>query len=145
MKKWKFVRLPVEVYDELKKLGGGEERAFHEVITELLTKAKAKEGLDPIMFDKASWYSFKLVTTVTFLKAYVQLGLKDKVKEQLEMVKYVTNQIKERYGVETKEIYEVAKQYAEDGDKESMILLNEITKAVIKYIFMKLVGLKVSV
>ena len=145
MKKWKFVRLPLEVYEKLKELGGGEEKAFHEVITELLEKASAKEGLDPIMFDKASWYSFKLVTTVTFLKAYVQLGLKDKVKEQLEMVKYVTNQIKERYGVETKEIYEVAKQYAEDGDKESMILLNEITKAVIKYIFMKLVGLKVSV
>ena len=61
MKKWKFVRLPVEVYEKLKELGGGEEKAFHEVITELLEKASAKEGLDPIMFDKASWYSLSLI------------------------------------------------------------------------------------
>ena len=143
MTKWKLIRVPEEVYNKLTELKG-EDKTYHEVITELLEKAQAKDKLDPIAFDKAAWYSFKLVTTVTFLKAYKQLGLEDKVKEQLEMVKYVTNQIKERYDVETKEVFEVAKQYANDGDKESMILLNEIVKAVIKYLFMKIANLKVQ-
>ncbi len=138
-----MVRVSEEVYNELRSIKG--DRSFNDVIKELISIRSTKEGLDPVSFDKAAWYSFKLVTTVTFLKAFVQNGLKDKVKEQLDMVRYVTNQIKERYGVETKEVFEVAKQYASDGDKESMILLNEITKAVIKYIFMKIAGLKVSV
>jgi len=142
MGKWKMIRVSEEVYNELSSIKG--DKSFNDVIKELISIRSTKEGLDPVSFDKAAWYSFKLVTTVTFLKAFVQNGLKDKVKEQMEMVKYVTNQIKERYGVETKEVYEVAKQYANDGDKESMILLNEITKAVIKYIFMKIAGLKVS-
>jgi len=145
MVKWKLIRVPEEVYEKLQALKGEEDKPFHIIITELLEKSQAKEGLDPIAFDKASWYSFKLVTTITFLKAYKQLGLEDKVKEQMDMVRYVTNQIKERYGVETKEVYEIAKQYAESGSKDDMILLNEITKAVIKYIFMKIVGLKVQV
>jgi len=142
MGKWKMIRVSEEVYNELSNIKG--DKSFNDIIKELISISSTKEGLDPVSFDKAAWYSFKLVTTVTFLKAFVQNGLKDKVKEQLEMVKYVTNQIKERYGVETKEVYEIAKQYANDGDKESMILLNEITKAVIKYIFMKIAGLKVS-
>ena len=46
--------------------------------------------------------------------------------------------------METKEVFEVAKQYAESGSKDDMILLNEITKAVIKYLFMKIANLKVQ-
>ena len=142
MGKWKLIRVSEEVYNKLSELKN--DRPFTAVIEELIEKAQAKDKLDPIAFDKAAWYSFKLVTTVTFLKAYKQLGLEDKVKEQLDMVRYVTEQIKERYEVETKEVFEVAKQYAESGSKDDMILLNEITKAIIKYLFMKIANLKVQ-
>jgi len=73
MTKWKVIRVPEEIYNRLSELKG-EDKAFHEVIAELLEKAQAKDRLAPIAFDKAAWHCFELVTSVAFLRAYKQLG-----------------------------------------------------------------------
>jgi len=147
--KWINIRFPRDKYIEFKEIAEKEGKAVYQVILDMISKCsespEVKTSLDPVDFQKAAWYSFKLVTSITILKELIRNGGDEKkIANQLDRTLRVVKQIKERYGVKTETLEEVIKQYVSDRDKDTMLLLNELTTATIMSIFMRITGLEVK-
>ena len=82
-------------------------------------------------FDKISWYVIKLSMSVGHFK---------EVPDQLNFnqLKYTSNQIKERLGVDTSKLVELAKEYMANPTKENKIALNEALKEIVKKLILLL-------
>jgi len=125
-------RVPIEV----------EQRVRERVAS--LAEEKVRKEVDSIQLDKAAWYITKLVFSVQSLKDLVQINAPPyEIDKQLKRVEKVLMQIWERYRVETRTLYEVAKQYRVEPTRENLILLNEATKEVVKSIFVKMLSIEV--
>lgn len=104
---------------------------------------KVKE-VHSVWLDRAGWYVVKLAFGVQALKDAIDYGLSPVViDEKLARLAKVCKQIKERYGVETEILVDIAKQYAVEKDKESKIVLNDATKEIVKNIISKILSLNV--
>ena len=109
-----------------------------------LAEERVRKEVDSVQLDKASWYITKLVFSIQSLKSLIQLGAQQQdIEKQLKRLEKVLQQVRERYGVETRTLYEIAKQFSEEPTRENLILLNEATKEVVKSIFIKMLSIEV--
>jgi len=100
-------------------------------------------AVDIVNLDKASWYSTKMLFSIQALKIYAyEYKDQKKAKDQLQRLKRVLEQIRDRYGVRTETLMEIARQFVEEPTRENLILLNEASKEVVKSIFLRLLGLE---
>ena len=75
--------------------------------------------------DRIAWYIIKLAMSVGHFKEYPD-------KLNFNQLKYTSNQIKERLGVDTGKLLVLAEEYMRKQDKETKIRLNEELKSVVK-------------
>ena len=112
-------------------------------VAEKVGQAVKISAVDIVSLDKASWYGTKMLFSIQALKIYAyELRDEKKARNQLRRLKKVLEQIKDRYGVRTGTLLEIARQFVEEPTKENMILLNEASKEVVKSIFLRLMGLE---
>ena len=109
-----------------------------------LAEEKVRKEVDSIQLDKAAWYITKLVFSIQALKDLVQRGAPHHdIDKQLKRLEKVLQQIKERYMVETRTLYEIARQFSVEPTRENLVLLNEATKEAVKSVFLRMLGLEV--
>ena len=120
------------------------ERRVQQKVAEL-AEEKVRKEIDAVSLDKASWYITKLVFSVQALKDLVTGGApRQEVEKQLDRLTRVLSQIRERYGVRTEMLRQIAVQFVTEPRRENMILLNEATKETVKSVFIKMLGFEVA-
>ena len=90
---------------------------------DLMTKLESLENSNEL--DRIAWYIIKLAMSVGHFKEYPD-------KLNFNQLKYTSNQIKERLGVDTSKLLVLAEEYMRKQDKETKIRLNEELKSVVK-------------
>jgi len=136
-KRYKNVRLPIELYGEI--LKEAEERgvAMWKVIADAFTRyklwrKKPEERMRVPRLDKASWYVFKLANSVGALK-------ENPTPENAERLMRTISQIEERTGVNCELLKKTVSEFLAHKDTFHKVELNDVTKMTIGDIIVKLI------
>ena len=154
MTEYTTIRVPKSLHDQLKAYAQQSRLAIHEFISMLLTgyEEKLKELLEirnktiATRLELASWYITKFMLSFCGWRFLIDQNCKDEslINQKLEQLVKVTNQLKERYGIEIEDFKNVVKQYLESRDKEDLILVTQMAKEIIKQIIIKILNYQVE-
>jgi len=154
MTEYTTIRVPKPLHDQLKKHAQELHLSLHEFISMLLTnyEEKLKELLEvrhktlATRLELASWYITKFMLAFYGWRSLIDNNINDEalIKQKLQQLKKVCEQLESRYGISTEDFRNVVKQYLESHDKEDMILVTQLAKEIIKQIIIKILGYQVE-
>jgi len=139
MTTWKLIKVPAQTHSRLYNIAKEKDKAMWEIIEKALDvyelyERKEKPKKEIPVLDRISWYIIKLSMSVGAFKERPNVA-------NFNQLKNTAVQVKERLGVDTDEIIEVAKQYLDNGgETETKIELNMSLKFIVmkildKYLF----------
>lgn len=132
--KWKLIKVPEEVWAELKRITARRKIAIWKLLEETLSYWRTQQlehhATPGLTLDKVSWYAFKISSSVGELKA-------NPTKDNLFLLEKTCNQISERLGIKTDEVLLSASQYIKKPTPRNRAVLNQATKHVIAQIISK--------
>ena len=136
MTSWKLIKVPEHLHSKLFKIAKEKDKAMWEIIEKALEvyeiyERKDKPKKEIPVIDRISWYVIKLAMSVGAFKENPTI-------ENYQQLEKTARQVKERLGIETGEIIEIAKRYFDEGDEtEIKIELNMALKFVVMHMIDK--------
>jgi len=134
--KWKWIRIPEEVWRGIKEASVREKMAEWKVINRAVTfyvscaKAKFKDVSD---LSKVSWYVYKFSASVGEFRG-------SPTPENYEKLLTTCRQISERLGIDTSKVALAAEQLMKKNDPKNRMVLNDASKEVVAQIILKFAG-----
>ena len=140
MAKWKTIRVPEELWHEIKALTHEYEAHRGDALWRVIAKALShykpalhrgfKNASIPRL-DKAAWYAFKLASSVGALK-------ENPGDSNLELLKTTCRQIEDRLGISMQLVIKAAEVYKKRPTTQNKVELNDVVKLAITDILTKL-------
>jgi len=135
-KKYTTIKLPVSLHEKLKQLAEEEGRKLYVLVEEMYnryiqTRKDKYRFKEYSRLDKASWYCYKLASSVGSFRENPSSDNYDKLMRTIE-------QVRTRLKVDTSQLEDAVKKYYKLQDTDSLIYLNDSAKLVIGDIIVKL-------
>jgi len=133
---WKFIRLPLEVYQEIREQARKEGVAIWKVVHRAWSywrSTNREHHVEHSELDKVAWYVYKLSSSVGELRGFPS-------PTNLDLLDRTCNQIEERLGVNCNRIRLAARQYVKAPSSKNRMVLNDAAKSVILDMIARLVG-----
>ncbi|RLE88781.1 MAG: hypothetical protein DRJ67_01055 [Thermoprotei archaeon] len=132
--RWKWVRIPEEVWRSIRDQARRENIAIWKVLQRAWSywvSASRSHHIDVANIDKLAWYVYKVSASVGEFRARP-------TEENLKWIENNAKILKDRYGIEADKLVLAARQYMKRPTKKSRMVLNDAAKEVIIQIIMTL-------
>lgn len=125
--KWKWVRIPEEVWRGLREQAAREKTAMWKVIQRAWAywvSASRTHHVKVANVDKLAWYVYKVAASVGEFRA-------QPTEENLRWIENNAKVLRDRYGINAEKLILAARQYAKKPSKKNRMVLNDSAKEVI--------------
>jgi len=128
--RWKWVRVPVEIWRDIRVQAKREKIAAWKVIQRAWSYWKATQRehhAGAMAVEKKAWYAYKLSASVGEFRG-------NPTEKNLELLKKTCDQISARLGIDTSKIVLAAEQLMKFNTKKNRMVLNDAAKEVVALI-----------